>query len=321
MGGDRILPRPLALLILLAVGLAGVGMWMQVRALVNEEPSARVGSVERSVLEGVTGGGGAGVGGAREEPVVSSPSVASIPGGEPYPDHSDRVRPQGPVRVVIDPGHGGADGGMVAFGLLEKELVLDLGLRVAVALRGRGISAALTRETDRWVYLEDRASFAREHPGAVFVSIHLNRYSSPRVRGVEAFVHTPAQALELEWKDDEGRRVTGRFHDERSRELGELLSRRIAERCGLRNRGVKESRLFLARQVPAPSVVLECAYLSNPMEARLVASADFRQEMAAAIAEAIEDYLVKSADDVKFGLVPWDESRSRRRSDLIRADR
>ena len=82
--------------------------------------------------------------------------------------------PAGGVSVVIDPGHGGGDSGAVAHGMVEKDLNLDVGLRVARVLRAQGVVVRLTREDDHFVPLEDRVRQANALPGAIFVSIHFN---------------------------------------------------------------------------------------------------------------------------------------------------
>jgi len=289
-------PRPLACLFLLAVVIAVGGMAWQVF-----RPGAD--------------------GGSRPPVVAASPAVkeTASPANSTEPGEPNPPSPSAPpVQVVIDPGHGGNDGGTYVFGLKEKDLVLDLGLRVARELRLRGIGVALTRDRDKWVDLSERAEIAKAHPDSLFVSLHLNRYKSAIARGVEAFVHTPGRAIKIPVAGEDQPRT---FHDERSNELARRLVNGIASGCGLRDRGVKESRLLLAREAPSPSVVLECAYLSNPMEARLMTKPAFRQRMAEAIATEIEGFLNDREADPLLGFTEWQEDRAVRRSDLIRASR
>lgn len=291
---DRVFPRPFAWLFLLAVLIALGGMAWQV---------LRPG----------------GDGGQRPPQAAATSGEAFSPPARDEPDRPSGGASSGrPVRVVIDPGHGGNDGGTYVFGLKEKDLVLDLGLRVGRELRKRGIGVALTRERDKWMDLAERVEFAKSHPDAVFVSLHLNRYASAVARGVEAFVHTPGRAIQIPIEGEEKARS---FHDERSLELARRLTLGVATECGLRDRGVKESRLLLAREVPAPSVVLECAYLSSPMEARLMSKSVFRQRMAEAIAAELEKFVIARDADPLLGFTEWDDGRAKRKSDLIRASR
>ncbi|WP_250644869.1 N-acetylmuramoyl-L-alanine amidase family protein [Paenibacillus larvae] len=79
------------------------------------------------------------------------------------------------MKVVIDPGHGGRDSGAVGVsGLKEKDVTLDIGLKVRQALRAKGIEGAMTRETDTYVSLQDRVSFTNRQLADLFVSIHAN---------------------------------------------------------------------------------------------------------------------------------------------------
>ena len=80
-------------------------------------------------------------------------------------------------RVVIDPGHGGIDPGSSAFGMVEKELTLDLARRLERILSSHGLKTELTRRTDKYVELGERAERANAKPGTIFVSIHFNAHT------------------------------------------------------------------------------------------------------------------------------------------------
>ena len=101
--------------------------------------------------------------------------------------------PAGPLAVIIDPGHGGGDSGAVSQGVVEKDLNLDVGRRVAGTLAARGVKVRLTREDDHFVSLEDRVRMGNAQPGTVFVSIHFNdasgdgRVAMNRASGIETF--------------------------------------------------------------------------------------------------------------------------------------
>ncbi len=179
--------------------------------------------------------------------------------------------------VLIDPGHGGSDNGGMSrpFGggrLLEKELALDTARRVARILRADGFRVVMTRTDDRFVDLDERVRVAdRLGPGAVVVSIHYNAVGDRSVRGSETFF----------WRAD-------------SHGLATRIERYLAEVVGESGRGVTRRRLRLTRNPTIPAVLIECAYLTNAREARLVAQPAARERIARAIAQGI-------AEEARFG--------------------
>ncbi|QQL45180.1 N-acetylmuramoyl-L-alanine amidase family protein [Sulfuriroseicoccus oceanibius] len=219
-----------------------------------------------------------------------------------------------PVEVVLDPGHGGDDGGTVVFSLLEKELVLDISQRVRRELARHKIRAVMTREEDVQVELPDRVAIARKHPGVPFVSIHLNRFRKPSVAGMEVYVHdgdpvpvpraaghdSGAKGGELQWLNDgDGERNT--FYDRRSTTLAHLILDAVTTETKLNDRGVRQKNLFVVKNTPPPSVLVECGYLSNPNDARKFAKAAFRETVAKAIARGIMEFLEGSKTDPTYG--------------------
>lgn len=174
--------------------------------------------------------------------------------------------------VLLDPGHGGVDnGGMsrpLADGrLLEKDLALDTARRVARILRAAGFRVVMTRTDDRFVDLDERVGIAnRLGAGAIVVSIHYNAVGDRSVRGAETFF----------WRAD-------------SHGLATRIERNLAAVVGGSDRGIVRRRLRLTRNPTIPAVLAECAYLTNPREARLVAQPQVRERIARAIAEGIEE--------------------------------
>jgi len=219
-----------------------------------------------------------------------------------------------PVRVVLDPGHGGGDGGTVVFSLLEKELVLDLSMRVQRALERDGIRAVMTRQSDNDVELAERVALGRKHPGVPFVSIHLSRYKSPSVRGAEVYVMdgkpVPLPVVkgydghkiggsELRWTSDNS--TNQGFFDRRSTTLGTQILAAMTADGDLKNRGVRQRKLFIVEFAPPPAVLIECGYLSNPSEARKFSKAAFREKVAQNIADGIRNYLDAAEKNPTYG--------------------
>lgn len=93
--------------------------------------------------------------------------------------------------VVLDPGHGGSNGGTRGQGLNEKQVTLAIANQVAVRLRAQGVRVALTRTTDRTLTLRQRIATAVKIPADLFISIHANASPTRTQRGYETFVLTP----------------------------------------------------------------------------------------------------------------------------------
>src|SRR5438046_2891771 len=93
------------------------------------------------------------------------------------------VRGEQPLVVVLDPGHGGQDSGAMCGSVLEKDLNLDVALRAELLLRAAGFATVLTRASDRYVSLAERASLGNRADNSLFVSIHFNDSAGPTTSG------------------------------------------------------------------------------------------------------------------------------------------
>ena len=182
--------------------------------------------------------------------------------------------------VILDAGHGGKDPGATSrtTGQKEKDLTLDMVERVRRELKG-SVRVVLTRGSDNFVELDDRVRVVNRTNDAVLVSIHFNSGPS-HVAGPEVYF----------WRVDSytlGRRIQA------------ALSR-VAENHS--SRGLVRRRLRLTRNPQIACVLVECGYLSNPREAKTIASAAYRARLAKAIASAILDQ--RAEGDGRLGPLP-----------------
>lgn len=209
----------------------------------------------------------------------------------------DRLPSRPPLRtVVLDAGHGGQDSGTVntTLRLQEKDFALDVALRLRQQLAGTGWKVVLTREEDRFVPLRERAEIANRANADVFVSIHFNAVAgNSTVRGTETFVLTPrhqrstSSAVSSPEDDTE---QPGNAHDPWSQVLGWQLHRRLLTKLGTEDRGLKRARFAVLRYADCPAVLVEAGYLSNDHEARRIADAKFRGDIAEALAAGLQAY-------------------------------
>ncbi|MDF1860820.1 MAG: N-acetylmuramoyl-L-alanine amidase [Verrucomicrobiales bacterium] len=173
------------------------------------------------------------------------------------------------TRVVIDPGHGGLDPGSSAFGLLEKELTLDLAKRLEKILSSHGLTTELTRRVDKYVELGDRAEKANSQAGTIFVSVHFNAHTDRSISGTET----------LYWPGSDS-----------GRELASYVQSELGRRLVTRNRGFKPKRLKVLEKTKCTAVLIECGFISNRWESQRCGAEWFRQIIAEEIAQGILRY-------------------------------
>jgi N-acetylmuramoyl-L-alanine amidase len=217
----------------------------------------------------------------------------------------------GARRVIIDPGHGGHDPGAMASGLREKDLVLDISRRVAKFLEEEdSYEVILTRSTDVFIPLEERTAIANSKEADLFVSIHANSSRNRRARGLETYYLNLATSPEAEQTAARENAVSTRRMTElrdllsqimnnsrivESKEFahhvhGSMVKRAVASDSHSRDLGVKTAPFYVLLGANMPSVLLEVSFVSNPDDAKLLSSDEFRQKMAQSIADGIKSY-------------------------------
>ena len=206
----------------------------------------------------------------------------------------DKIAGATPVkRVVIDPGHGGTDNGTAGRWGSEKAFTLDVGLQLRDQLLRDGYQVELTRSGDTAVSLEDRVAFANKFPDAVLVSIHFN--SSTGGAGIETYSlapeGVPSNASPEHHPDAEDAPWhPGNAQDSRNVALAAAVHAMAMTRCGAFDRGVKHSRFHVLREARIPAILVEGGFLSDAIEGQKIATAQYRQQLAAAIADGIKTY-------------------------------
>jgi N-acetylmuramoyl-L-alanine amidase len=217
--------------------------------------------------------------------VVLSKMLGYIEGKPLVPDKpKPEPKPQLPF-IVIDPGHGGSDSGATANGIIEKELVLDVSLKVKDLLKKTDIPFVLTRETDIYISPGERAVFAKEKNADLFVSIHANYYKDSSVTGVETFYHKNSLPT--------GKYAISEGKPERkdSKALATYIQKRLVEKMGLKDRKAKEGNYQVIRETSMTAVLAELGFLTNKGDAAKLNTQEYRQKAAEAIYLGIVDYL------------------------------
>jgi N-acetylmuramoyl-L-alanine amidase len=211
--------------------------------------------------------------------------------------------------VVIDAGHGGRDPGArsVSGEVTEKDLTLALArdLRDKLVERGR-VRVALTRDSDAYLTLDDRAAVAQRLDAAMFVSLHMDSAPNPLARGASVYslsdVASDAEAAHLAAEQNEGAgqsqsngsvdsilsELAMRSQMSASADLASRLVKKAAGRFELRPEPHRFAAFHVLRRAEAPAVLFEAGYLSNADDELLLRDPKHRSDIALALAQAIE---------------------------------
>lgn len=190
--------------------------------------------------------------------------------------------------VIIDAGHGGEDGGASsASGLVEKDVNLEIAHILADMLRANGVDVIMTREDDRLLYdrntnyqgrkkkldLAARLAIADGTTDAIFISIHMNSFTDPRYSGLQVW-YSPNNAD--------------------SCALAELIQAENSQTLqphNTRKTKAATSAIHILHNAKCPAVLVECGFLSNPDEAELFETHNYRQKVAFMLFCSITEFL------------------------------
>lgn len=190
--------------------------------------------------------------------------------------------------VVIDAGHGGIDAGAVANGIEEKNLNLQIALKLQEYIEQSGGVAILTRDSDESTQdpnrsanisqkksdLMERKAAMEKYDADIFISIHMNKFEQSKYKGAQVFYA------------DNG---------EESRLLGESIQQSLKDTLNDGNeREAKKSGtgIYILKNASVPSALVECGFLSNPEEAALLQQQEYQQKVAWAIYIGIVKYFL-----------------------------
>jgi N-acetylmuramoyl-L-alanine amidase len=186
-------------------------------------------------------------------------------------------RKPGKYAIIVDPGHGGSDPGALSpfTEMTEKELNLDIALRVRNVLEKHGQNVILTRDTDYFIPLSERADVTNRLLPMFFVSIHNNSFQTEEMHGAMTFHY--ASSIE-------------------GRKLATFIQNSIVRKTGALDKGVRTANFYVLRETVVPAVLVECGFMTNRDEEARLRDAEYRQLLAQAIAEGILDYCAEISE-------------------------
>jgi N-acetylmuramoyl-L-alanine amidase len=252
----------------------------------------------------------------RMEPTVTQPSELPEPPPrtvEPGRRADPRSAHNGIDLIVIDPGHGGKDPGAIGrSGIAEKDIALAVGLRLRdLLVRHLNKRVLMTRDRDVFIELADRAKFANAVGADLFVSIHVNAHPQRSTRGLEIYHFgeasdrralevaarengTPIKDTSIGWEYLVADLLTTKKVQE-SLELAwatkNALIARLHEDYDVEDHGVKTAPFYVLRFTTMPSILAEIAFITNPIEERLMQSEPFLARVAQGLFDGIKAYV------------------------------
>lgn len=177
--------------------------------------------------------------------------------------------------IVIDAGHGGFDAGASDNGLQEKDINLDVALRLREYIEQGGGMAIMTRTEDvstaaadkngksaKQSDLEERKNLAQTSGADIFVSIHMNKFPQPQYHGAQVFYAV----------EPEGSKKLGEEIQQSLKDILQDGNTRMAKKT--------DGSVFILKNTSIPSVIVECGFLSNAQEAKLLSQDDYRRKLA-----------------------------------------
>ncbi len=225
--------------------------------------------------------------------------------------------------IVIDPGHGGKDPGAIgAMGTMEKDITLDVALKLKALLVGLGrYHVLLTRENDRTLSLADRVQFAEDNQADIFISIHVNSLPNKKINMIETYYFGApmnSETLRLAEKENKESHFSVGELDAIIQDLGNTLKRQESKKLAtaiqsklfrniryqnaqVRNYGIKMAPFVVLSQIEVPSVLVEISCITNITEEKKLTSPHYRAKVASYMEEGIVAYLENQDSQLLIG--------------------
>lgn len=170
------------------------------------------------------------------------------------------------ITICLDAGHGGTDPGAVNGGKREKDITLNLALKVG-ALIGDKVNVIYSRNNDTFIPLGNRCKISNNNKCDYFVSIHVNSAENKSAFGIETFTYT----------------VPG----DKASKLAKNVQTNLIKATASKDRGIKTANYYVLKHTIAPAILIEVGFISNEVECKKLCSDDYQYKLAKAIADGI----------------------------------
>lgn len=187
----------------------------------------------------------------------------------------DSQKPLKNIKITIDPGHGGSEAGAVGcLGDLEKNINLEFAKYLEDELKNRGASVSMTRTGDSDISLNDRVEFTNDENSMIFISLHGNALPDNQ----DPMKHSGTEIY---------------YYYNQAKPLADWIMNAMVNELGVNNRGIRQQSFAVVRNTNALSLLIETGYLINPSDNAKLIDKEFQKKTAKAIADGIENYLIK----------------------------
>ena len=180
------------------------------------------------------------------------------------------AKSRGYYKVFIDAGHGGTDPGALGYGYRESDLNLQVAKKVESKLKSKGIDVKMSRSSDIFYSLSERAEMANDYGADAFVSIHQNSAEAKSANGIETYYNRKK---------------------EEDRPLSNDIQKQVISQTGANNRGVKNAEFTVLVKSEMISALVECGFITNESEVKKLSDPSYQDKLATGIADGIEEYL------------------------------
>ena len=191
--------------------------------------------------------------------------------------------------IAIAAGHGGKDPGNMVKQEEEKKYTLLLAKALKQEFASKGFKVVMTRETDKFVDLEPQAAIARRAKADLFITVHYNAVDDADPKGIETFALTPAGAVSTNGGTP-NQRSDGNKQDSHNLLLAYQVHKSMLKATDFEDRGIRRAGFMVLRHLTMPGILIEGGFMSNPLDARKIYSAEHRRVMARAIADGVAQY-------------------------------
>lgn len=241
-------------------------------------------------------------------------AIITLTSNEAYGSKLNKEEPTKSAKkiILIDPGHGGRDGGGSSkSGIVEKEVNLEISLKLREKLKEMGYEVIMTRDCDKGLYspsaknkkkedLANRCKLKKDSNCDLFISVHQNMFPESKYYGAQV------------WYTDNG------YSKKLARMVQENLKMDLSDNNNRLEKPARDDYRILRCQPEKPGVLVECGFLSNTEEAEKLAKNDYQQKIADSLARSIKQYFdeygdnnMKSEDNstfkvIKKCLLPWE---------------
>ena len=180
------------------------------------------------------------------------------------------AKSRGYYKVFIDAGHGGTDPGALGYGYRESDLNLQVAKKVESKLKSKGIDVKMSRSSDIFYSLSERAEMANDYGADAFVSIHQNSAEAKSANGIETYYNR---------------------NKEEDKPLSNDIQTQVISQTGANNRGVKNAEFTVLVKSKMISALVECGFITNELEVKKLSDSSYQDKLATGIANGIEEYL------------------------------